>query len=212
MLDERFKAGGPARTIVIVKSCQKFQDRQEACRATWAGELSRRGVPIWFIEGGHPTTRVKECWFLYNGGDGYDDNSIKVRDCLKFFLEHDPFDRVFICDDNTFVQWQRWLDYVPAAEFAGLKTKAIPWVHGGAGWYMTRDACEKYAAGITRRCSWDDRLVSQILDPLGVPFENRPDLFAQWDERVGADNQLITCHNVGSLEMAELFTKTFDLM
>jgi hypothetical protein len=201
----------PDRRIIVVKSCQKFKARQDACRATWAGELSRHGIPVWFLEGGFPETRLVDCWLLLNTGDDYDDNSFKVRSGLQFFLDVDPFDYVFVCDDNTFVHWRRWLDFKPQAPFIGMKTFRVPWVHGGGGWFMDRDATARYIAGIKRQCSWDDRLATEILEPQGVPFENCPGLFAQWDERISADNELITCHNVSPEEMPILFRDTYDL-
>ncbi len=77
---------------------------------------------------------------------------------------------------------------------------------------MNRLLAETYAGGIHKRCSWDDRLATQILSGRhGVTMVNRPDLYAQWDERVAAENQLITCHNVEPCEMVELFNKTKDL-
>lgn len=211
MAEERYRVDGRLRPIVLVKSCQRFHDRQNACRATWAGELSRQGIPLWFVEGGHKQTEINLCWILLPGGDRYSDNSFKVRDALGLLLEHDPFDSVFVCDDDTFVHPRRWLAFTPTGQFCGLKTEAIPWVHGGGGWWMSRAACAAYVAGIKRRCSWDDRLCTEILEPAGFTFENRPDLFAQWDERVSANNSLITCHHVSESEMPELFKATYDL-
>ncbi len=198
------------RRIVLVKSCYAYHDRQDACRATWAGKLASEGIPLWFAEANYPKTEIRDCWLLLTRGDEYNDNSIKVREAVRLLLKYDPFDLLFVADDNTFVQWRRWLDFWPSKEVCGLKTDKIPWIHGGGGWYMSRKACEVYVAGIKQRCSWDDRLASEILDP-HFEFENRPDLFAQWDERVSADNSLITCHNVSPQEMPKLYEATINL-
>lgn len=211
MVDKKFRDHDRLRRVVLVKSCQQHRARQEACRATWAGELSRQGIPIWFTEGAAAKPFITNCWILTAGGDGYDDNSIKVRDAIALLLEYDPFDLLFVCDDDTFVQWRRWLDYIPKGDFAGLKTDSIPWVHGGGGWYMTRRACEAFVKGIKRRCSWDDKLATEILERAGFEFENQPDLFAQWDERVAAENRLITCHQVYPDEMPSLYESTHAL-
>ncbi len=212
MAEAKYRYEDKERLIVLVKSCQAHRDRQDACRATWAGELSRNNIPIWFIEGGHDRTRTENCWLLLNCADGYSDLSFKLRDALAFFLQHDPFDRVFICDDDTFVHWRRWLDFDPSGKFAvGLHTPKIPWIHGGAGWFMDRSACQLYVDGVKRRCSWDDKLASEIFTRAGWAVETRPELFAQWDERVGPDNQLITSHGVKPAEMLTLFRDTYEL-
>lgn len=199
------------RTIVVVKSCRANVARQEACRDTWAGDLNRRGVPLWFLEGDHPAERVVECWLQLTGGDAYDDNSFKVRDAIAFFLRYDPFDRLFICDDDTFVHPARWMAYEPEGEFVGkFAPPKVPWVHGGGGWFMSRRACELFVDGIRKRCSWDDQLAWEILcKGHRMPAINRPDLFSQWpDERVSESNRLITCHKVEPDEMRDLYAKT----
>jgi hypothetical protein len=196
------------RLIVVVKSCRRFESRRIACCSTWAGELCRRRVPLWFVVGGASSYDIVDEIISVPGRDDYKSNSTKLRDALTFLMEHDPFERIFVCDDDTFVHPDRFVAFKSAAEFVGLHNPpAIPWVHGGAGWFMSRRACELFVAGISRRCSWDDRLASEILATHGITLDNHPELFAQWDERVAPENQLITCHNVKPDEMRVLYDR-----
>jgi hypothetical protein len=196
---------------ILIKSCQRFQSRRAACDATWAGKIAET-IPVYFVEGNHPRNELFGNVIQLNEEDGYSDNSFKLRGALRFLLDHSNFSTVFIADDNTFVHPRRWLHHFPGGELEGLKTDKIPHIHGGGGWWMSRHCCELYVAGVRRRCSWDDQLATEILERgLRIPMINRPDLYAQWDERVSADNALITCHNVDPLEMGKLFTATADL-
>lgn len=192
------------RRVVLVKSCQRFRDRQEACRQTWAGEL---GLPLWFIEGGHESTRFTDCWLLTDTGDDYGSNSIKLREALRLLLRYDPFDQVFICDDDTFIHPQRFKAFEPNEPFIGLAAPPkIWWWHGGGGGWFSRQCCQHYVDDVTRECSWDDRLFSEVLRRHGIEITNRPDLFSQWPaDRVSRSNTLITCHKVEPGEQIELF-------
>lgn len=197
--------------VILVKTCQKFIARREACEATWVSALRRAGIPVFFVVGG-PVESFDGYTIQTASGDGYDDNSFKVRDAVQELLAFVRFDHLFICDDNTFVHPERWMAHEPGGEFEGLQTKKIPWAHGGGGFWMSRRCCELYVAGVSRRCSWDDRLATEILtEKHGVQMVNRPDLYAQWAERVSGENSLITCHNVSENEMVELLERTKDL-
>lgn len=201
------------RLIIVVKSCQKFRTRQEACCATWAGELSRARIPLWFIEGGHAEPDIVEHWIRVVSRDDYNANSFKLRDALSFLMQHDPFERIFICDDDTFVHPRRFLAFNSTRDFVGLESPpSVPWVHGGAGWFMSRRATELFVAGIKRCVSWDDRLASEILATHNILIENHPELFSQWKGlRVAKGNDLITCHPVNAMEMLDLYRATLML-
>lgn len=193
--------------IILVKTCQKFIARREACEATWVSALRREGVPVFFVTGGDVES-FDGYTIQTASGDGYNDNSFKVRDAVRVLLANVAFDHLFICDDNTFVHPGRWLEHRPGGEFEGLQTAKIPHCHGGGGWWFSRKCCAIYAASIKRKCSWDDQLATEILRRHGIAMVNRPDLYSQWYERISTKNTLITCHNVEPREMVELFNAT----
>jgi hypothetical protein len=200
--------------LVLIKTCQKFRDRRDACEATWVEALRRRGIACYFLEGGHAVPGIDNSDRVIQiaGSDDYNSNSIKLRDGLRLLLDNDlPFKHVFIADDNTFVHARRWEAFIPKSEFVGLNTAKIPWVHGGAGWYMSRHCCQLYVARTRKRFSGDDVLVSDILRREGIVLDSRPELFSFQHDRVCACNQLITCHYVDPPEMRELFWKTYEI-
>jgi hypothetical protein len=197
------------RTILI-KSCERFQTRRDAVEATWGRKLAHFAEVVYVVGGGQGPAKIDGPLIRTSTGDGYGSNSWKVRDAIRLLLEKSKFESLFVCDDDTFVHWWRWLNHLPR-EFEGLKTEAIPWIHGGAGWYMNRRACEAFVDGIKRRCSWDDRLATEILEPLGFEMTNRPDLYSQWEPtRVSGSNALITCHHVNEAEMRDLYESTYE--
>jgi hypothetical protein len=183
-----------------------------ACDSTWAGELRRNDIRVYAVEGNHPQSMLEPGGLIrLNTEDDYQSNSFKVRDAIKFLLANAEFDTLFVADDNSFIHPARWLAHEPAGEFEGLATKKVPHVHGGGGWWFSRRCCELYVAGVTKRCSWDDQLATEIMTRNRIKMVNRPDLYAQWDERVAAGNSLITCHNVSPNEMTTLFEATRSL-
>lgn len=197
------------RRIVLVKSCQANKAKQEACSKTWVTDVREAGVPVWFVEGGHVPQSVRDYRLHLSVGDLYMANSIKVREAVKLLLRLEKFDYLFICDDDTFVHPQRWLDHSPEGEFECLMTKKIPWCHGGGGWWMSKRCCGIYVRNVSRRCSWDDKLASEIMQKKDIQISNRPDLYSQWKkQRVSISNTLITCHEVSPQEMYSLYRKT----
>jgi hypothetical protein len=201
---------------ILIKSCQRYRARREACMQTWAGKLLE-DVPVYFVEGGHDKQRVAGNVIELSCGDDYRDNSYKVRDAIHLLLAETEFDSLFIVDDDAFVHPGRWMAYLPESEFVGLATEDIPWPHGGCGWFASRQCCDLYANNVHRRGSDDDVMFWEILTrKFGVVMTNRPDLFS-WrkdGERPAPNNSIIACHYVDSEEMNRLYSsvKSGDLL
>lgn len=238
---------------ILVKSCQRFRARQEAIEATWVGSLRAHPIRTWIVEGGHryyPTT-VRGLVFAVNGAikiDGYDtynDNSVKLRASLQYMLRAwDHWSHLFICDDDTFIHPARWLAHEPQGECEGRlyhptpeqakRHGEAPWLHGGAGWWMSRRLCELYVEHCHERTSGDDIVAARIAQQHGIEIHDRPDLYGdsrygpkvmvcqpQYEakarelieatERPSAGNALITCHPVQPAEMVKLWEATREL-
>jgi hypothetical protein len=209
---------------ILVKSCQKYSDRRQANR--WADCLRfEHGIPVYFAIGGYKPGAVSILSDSRGGAirllcnDDYGNNSVKLREAIKRL---GAYDHLFICDDDTFVHPQRWLDHEPAGEFEcrlyhpqtdadKKRNSGRPWANGGAGWWMSRRLCELYVKEVTERCSWDDILASRIAQEHGVEIVDRPDLYGcdrygDSDWRVSKDGgSLITCHPVEPAEMVEMW-------
>jgi hypothetical protein len=44
---------------ILIKSCQRYRARREACDSTWAGVLRQHQLPVFAVEGNHPQTRLE---------------------------------------------------------------------------------------------------------------------------------------------------------
>lgn len=192
----------------MVKTCRRNGLRRSACEQTWVGKLRELGYRVYFLTGGYHENRIVSDT-LYVTWEAYCELSLKVRDGVSLMLAF-PFDHLFICDDDTFVHWRRWHEFEPQADLVGLETKKHPWIHGGAGWYMSREACRLYVEGMDERCSGDDKLCTPILSRAGIWIDNHPELFSQWEDRVTPANTLITCHHVSPDEMHDLYTRNSE--
>lgn len=201
------------RRAILVKSCQKNRERQDAIKATWANALYDASVPVIPVESGHSIVMYSGRLQLV-GGDDYSDNSIKVRWAIRWLTNFDDWTNLFICDDDTFIHPQRWLAHEPEGEFecrlyhpvtdADVKrNQGRPWACGGAGWYMSRRLCELYVEEVTARCSWDDILATQVAQRYGVEIVDRPDLYGC--SKYGGGQGSITCHPVEPVEMREMW-------
>lgn len=214
---------------ILVKTCQRFRKRREACERTWVPDIRNSLVPVRFAEGGHrcyaTTLRgVVDCIdgvIEIDGYDSYADNSIKLKAALSYLLSPKPthWSHLFICDDDTFIHPQRWLAHAPQGELEGRIHRAnfkahgiTQWIHGGSGFWMSRRLCELYVEHCKERTSADDVLVAKVAQEHGIEMWDRPDLYGgdrysghDPPERVSADNKLITCHHVQPEEMVRLW-------
>lgn len=193
-------------SLVLVKSCQDNRLKQETCKETWISALRNAGVKVYLCEGGHPRNSIR----VETGGatlylkcnDAYSGTGEKLRTALSVLSSHVFFEYVFVADDDTFIHVPRWLAHTPTGQIEGIYTDEIPWVHGGAGWFMSRSICEKYQR---TKGTPDDVMVSKMVQAMRIPITNRPDLYSQWEEqRVSRENSLITCHYVTPEEMVSL--------
>jgi len=221
---------------ILVKSCQRFRARQDACNATWAKEIRDAGVQVAIAEGGHDDWKegigVNPYDFIrVASDDSYRGNSIKLSRAIKQFLQLPElcfqFTHLFIVDDDTFVHPRRWLTHEPAGDFEcrlyhprsphdHKLNYGRPWASGGAGWWMSRLMCELYVEHVTECCSYDDVLATRTAQDCGIEIVDRPDLYGadeyeERNERVAADNRLITCHHVRPAEMVKLWEATRGL-
>jgi len=176
---------------------------------------------------GH-TASLERMGLRLNVADQKAGNSLKLAAGLRFLLEsYAEIACVFVCDDDTFVHPQRWLAHEPAGELEGRlyrprnalewkKNDGLPWLHGGAGWHMSRRVCQLYVKHCHERTSADDIVVARIAQQYGIEIVDRPEFYG--DDRYGGDagwvsaaNSLMTCHPVTPIHMAALYEATSRL-
>lgn len=182
------------KIIVGILSCQMEQERQRAVRATWARQYP--DVSCLFLVGrpGRPPEVVGDILYL-DCPDWYEDLPKKTRAFVRYALQHLPFDYLFKCDDDTYVD----LAKLQAADLGGVdyagfcygparwdrryhfgkcydKRREVettepflgPWMCGGAGYWLSRKAAAIIAAdpdGLLGSRLYEDKAVSDTLRP-----------------------------------------------
>lgn len=212
------------RHEVLIKSCVKNYDRQQACDLTWAGKLRRKGIIVRILLGGFSHERLHDASIRTTTGDSYEDNTHKLQSGLRQLLAVSDFQYLFVCDDDTFVHPRRWLEHSPAGELECRvftpkkmgKREAHPWIHGGGGWWMSRRLASYYVSENIPLDSADDVWMANVARKKSINMLDRPDLYggdrySREHHRVAADNTFITCHHVSPQEMYELYEATYDL-
>lgn len=205
---------------ILVKSCQRFKNRRNACENTWVRDIRKAGVSVWFLEGGHKENRISATTLYVCSGDHYTDNSYKLREAYQAVQD---FEFVFVCDDDTFVHPERWLSHEPSGDIECRvfypklpqdlrRNHGKPWVSGGSGWWCSKRLRKWYVEECVENVSWDDIIIARVAQHHRIVMTDRPDLYGgdrysgfTPPERVLPSNNLITCHHVSPKEMEELY-------
>ncbi len=211
------------KRAVLVKSCRQFRNRQAACLSTWASDISRHDIPVWFVEG-KGSNNWSGSRIMVDVKDDYRSLPMKVRAAFKWYLKESDFEMIFLCDDDTFVQVPRWISHEPAGEMecrlfrptneGGLRLNGgQPWATGGAGVWLSRRLVELYTIRVSDNQLHDDVIASKIAQQSGIEITDRPDLYGadgytNSKDRVGKDNQFITSHHIQPDEMRRLYEST----
>lgn len=186
-----------ARILIGVTSCRKHKERRDACRATWMASPIDGIRPVFFVGGGTPLPDEPDTIALACP-DTYEALPAKIRAFFDHALEHESFDWLFKCDDDTYVAQNRLHELtVGSHELAGnaefLDTKG--YASGGAGYLLSRR--------IVAAVATDDRLpnigcediiiTKAALGHGAVPL---PTARLVWTATPAPrpDNDIITCH------------------
>lgn len=220
------------KRAILVKSCQCFRGRREACERTWIRKLRSPQVPVFAVTGGHHQEGFKahynrECELHVQAGDRYEEIHIKLREAIRLLMCISQFDSLFVVDDDTFVHPRRWLAHEPAGE---LECRVFwphtaqqlqsndrqPWITGGSGWWMSRRLCQLYVEECQDGQRYDDIILANLAARHGIAMIDRPDLYgsdgySEEVQRVAGDNDLITSHHVQPSEMVTLWEATKTL-
>lgn len=202
--------------VVLVKSCVAYRGRSRACEQTWAHDLRGVGVPVLFIEAGAKESQIVNQSLIRVKGSDVAKGAMtyparRLCKALNLVLREYAPEFIFIADDDTYVHPQRWLEHEPEQN-ADIECRLFhcergTWIHGGAGWYLSREMARRYARVYGRLHDNDDYVVRHAINDLIV--SDRPDLYggdrySGDNHRVARDNNFITCHHVSADEMLAL--------
>lgn len=195
------------KTLIAIPSCHKFAHLRQACRDTWVGKWGSLVDVRFFL--GRPIFPSTIDEISLDVPDGYKELPIKVRGMFRWILDN-GYDRVFKCDDDTYVHIPRLLacgkdefDYVGRLDNPSHYTF---WMQGGAGYWLSRRAME-YLVDIPLSAwesDWrEDRFVGLNmlraikLSGMKFSFDNRrlfDSHYPQYPSSPKPDNQTITAH------------------
>jgi hypothetical protein len=183
--------------VIGALSAQTYEQRRQACLATWAKQNGRDDVEIVFLVGNGPSSLPAREGHLLRCPcpDDYQSLPQKTRwFCLWALLNYD-FEYLFKCDDDTYVDIDRLLACGASADYVGHDIAGF--ASGGAGYLLSRRAATAVVAQMLERTGPEDVLVQKALAQAGIGFTPDP-RFYPWNDRAPAgDNDLVTSHYCG---------------
>lgn len=197
------------QVVIGVLTAKDYENRREACRSTWAGNLPSNIELVFLI--GDPTAKLpyRENDTLYCPcPDDYTSLPQKTHwFCLWALANHD-FDYLFKCDDDTYLAVDRLLEFLPAYDYVGYDIQG--YASGGAGYLLSRQAAILIAARMHHKSGPEDMIVGKLLKEANIPFT--PDArFHAWNNRYPRpDNQAISCHYVKPENMKRIHQRLTD--
>lgn len=105
----KVSVGAVSHVVVGILSCQKNARRRRTVESTWLPDVKATGATTLFLVG-RPgqSPEIRDGVLYLDCDDSYAGLSDKVLSFLRYVQAHIPYDYVFKCDDDTFVDAERW--------------------------------------------------------------------------------------------------------
>lgn len=160
------------RAVIGVLSCAAYGDRQNRCRRTWFGELAERdGISALFVVGDRTRLRpeiIADVLFL-PCADSYDELPLKVQTFLKWATTESPSEYVVKCDDDTYIQPDRFVNCLNEGhQYTGKSMRRGQYAGGGGGYILSATAARTLAAQPEPRPGPEDVWVGRVLRENGI--------------------------------------------
>lgn len=190
------------RLAIAIKSCHKYAAKAQACRETWVQDV-RDWADYFFLLGQPTKGNQPGDALLCEVSDAYADLAPKILCSCQYALNSN-IDRMFVCDDDTYVRADRLYmaskqteDYVGYIRTGGLDWNGnIPYAQGSAYWLSAR-AMEYIVAAHAemRPCRVEDGSVGRaLIDKVFFTHDYRYYPGPYPDTRPTVENKLITTH------------------
>lgn len=220
-------ANRPGSLLIAVVTCNAYRHRAEAVRKTWGREAKH----VVYVVGrpGEPEELMGDTLYL-DCPDSYESLTQKTFALCRYIHNHLDFDRVFKCDDDTFVNVAALNASHCPADFFGYVHNETPsqgwrvhkglrsqgeyrgsWVSGGLGYFLSRRAVSAIAdfhdPEILGKESFEDKAVSDALRlsgivPARLPGQGGNDLLQR-----AIEGWAFSAHPVGPNAMADAYAR-----
>jgi len=156
-------ASRPRRKLVIgVLSALGYEERRAACRRTWVGAARASGdVEIVFLVGAPAVPRPLRFGdvLVLPCADDYPSLPQKTRGFLAWALARYDCERLFKCDDDTYVHVERLLAFdARGAEYVGADVGG--YASGGAGYLLSARAAAAIVGELAARPRGPEDLIA----------------------------------------------------
>ncbi|MEM7394388.1 MAG: alpha-1,2-fucosyltransferase, partial [Verrucomicrobiota bacterium] len=189
------------RILIGALSCRSYEDRRERCRRTWIPDPMPDRLDLVFLVGDEKVgaqPRREQDILRIPCSDIYEALPSKTQGFCRWALEHEAFDYLFKCDDDTYIHVERFLDFDPEdKDYIGAEwTAGAGYASGGAGYLLSRKAASIIAEHDDFPHGAEDVLVGETLRSANIHFDiNRRFIpYGNEDLRPRRDNDLITSH------------------
>jgi hypothetical protein len=160
------------KAVIGVLSCAEYFDRQHRCRRTWFGDLvARDGILAFFVVGDATRFRPEVVGDVLSlpCADSYDQLPLKVHAFLRWATERFPSEYVVKCDDDTYIQPDRFLSCLnDGHEYTGKGMRGNQYAGGGGGYILSAIAARTLAAKPEPRPGPEDVWVGRALRESGI--------------------------------------------
>jgi hypothetical protein len=199
---------------ILIGICSHGENRpaRDAIRETWMCALPLNIKALFFagrIDPGESQIVDLKC------ADHYEALPGKVQAFFRYALQHEDFDYLFKCDDDTYLVADRLEQLLDNhSEIVGDgQLKKGSWFCGGAGYLLSRNAVEVCASAAISPLGAEDVIFSNILRQHGLSISADSRLRADARILPLAHNELITCHHLDPTSICEThlsFQKSFS--
>jgi hypothetical protein len=165
--------------------------RRPACEATWVKDAANfPNLDVKFFTGAE-----------LGCGDDFVAMPAKIKALCQWALDH-GYERVFRCDDDTFVYVDRLMRqaYEHEVDYGGYDCGGF--AIGGSGIWLSRRALEIIANSTWAENEWrDDAFIGDALKAHGIKMADLPGLSEEYQTHAGR----VTVHPVSPERMKELY-------
>lgn len=187
--------------IIGIISAPKNKAARTAIRETWGARAKELGVPYVFVIGHSDSIFAPELtgdMLHIPMEEKYKHLPQKTKWlCHWFYNQNKKF--LFKCDDDTYVDVEKLLKYEIKADYVGCR--CAPGVaSGGAGYFLSREACATVAMKMIENVGAEDVNVAHILAKYNINLLHDdkfdPAHFGLNHKIPKKDNDMITTHYV----------------